>query len=289
MRWVLAVIVVLALGAGIYLLKPVRGPERDLTLVGDVERGNYTIRLGGCIGCHTDTANGGAQFGGGAPLATPFGTFVAPNISSDPDVGIGNWTLAMFSDALSNGEGPQGHLYPTFPYDSFTLMSDQEVADLYAALMASEPVPLAAPPHQINFPFNIRLAMAGWKNLFFHPGRYEPDPNQSETWNRGRYLAIGPAHCIACHSPRNAVGAIEAGREFTGNPEGGTGGRAPAITREALIEDGYDQVTLVEALRSGFTPNFDVLGGPMGEVIRDSTSQWSDEDLAAIADYLLAE
>lgn len=289
MRWVLALLVVVGLGTAVYLLKPVRGPERDLTLVGDVERGNYMIRIGGCISCHTDSANGVAMFGGGAVLPTPFGTFVPPNISSDPDAGIGRWTLAMFSDALSNGEGPEGHLYPSFPYDNFTLMSDQEVADLYAAMMASAPVPTEAPPHQVSFPFNIRLAMAGWKNLFFRPERYQPDPERSEEWNRGRYLATGPAHCIACHSPRNMFGAIEGGRAFTGNPQGGTGGRTPSITREALIEQGYNEALLIEALRTGFTPSFDVLGGPMGEVVRDSTSQWTDADLAAIAEFLLAD
>ena len=289
-RWlvVLGVLVVVGIGAAVYLLRPVSGPARDLTLVGDVERGNYLIRLGGCVACHTDTAGGRAFLSGGSGLATQFGTFVPPNITSDPSAGIGDWTLAQFSDAMSNGMGPDGHLYPVFPYENYTRMSDQEIADLYAALMATEPVSEPAAESQVPFPFNIRLAMAGWKNLFFSPARFVPEEGKSEAYNRGQYLAYGPAHCVACHSPRNALGALDWDKALTGSP-GGTGGRAPAITREALIEDGYDVTLLAQTLMDGFTPGFDVLGGAMGEVIKDGTSQWTDADRAAIAEYLLAE
>lgn len=285
---VLGVLAVVGIGAAVYFLRPVTGPARDLTLVGDVERGNYLIRLGGCIACHTDTASGRAFLAGGAGLTTPFGTFVPPNITSDPTAGIGDWTLAQFSDAMSNGMGPQGHLYPAFPYENYTLMSDQEIADLYAALLATEPVSEPAAASQVPFPFNIRLAMAGWKNLFFSPARFVPDEGRSEAYDRGKYLAHGPAHCVACHTPRNALGALDWGKALTGSP-GGTGGKAPAITRAALLDQGYDAESLAQTLLDGFTPGFDVLGGPMGEVIADSTSQWTEADRAAIAEFLLAE
>jgi mono/diheme cytochrome c family protein len=285
---VLGILAIVAIGAAVYFLKPVNGPARDLTLVGDVARGDYLIRLGGCVSCHTDAEGGRAFLSGGVGLETQFGIFVAPNITSDPNVGIGNWTLAQFADAMSNGMGPEGHLYPVFPYEHYTLISDQEIADLYAALMATEPVNTPAAESQIPFPFNIRLAMAGWKNLFFSPARFEPEEGRTDAYNRGKYLAYGPAHCVACHSPRNALGALEWDKALTGSP-GGTGGRAPAITREALIENGYDAETLAQTLMDGFTPSFDVLGGPMGEVIADNTSQWTAEDRAAIAEYLLAE
>jgi mono/diheme cytochrome c family protein len=289
-RWlvILGVLVIVGVGMAVYFLRPVTGPARDLTLVGDVERGNYLIRLGGCIACHTDTATGRAFLAGGAGLTTPFGTFVPPNITSDPEAGIGSWTLAQFSDAMSNGMGPQGHLYPAFPYENYTLMSDQEIADLYAALMATEPVSEPAAASQIPFPFNIRLAMAGWKNLFFSPARFVPEEGRSAGYERGKYLAYGPAHCVACHTPRNALGALDWDQAFKGSP-GGTGGKAPAITASALAGDGYDPTSLAQTLLDGFTPGFDVLGGPMGEVIKDSTSQWTDADRAAIAEFLLTE
>ena len=286
--WLVAVVVVAGLGAGAYMLKPVNGPARDLALVGDATRGAYLLRIGGCVTCHTDTKGGVAMLGGGPALTTPFGTFHAPNITPHPEAGIGNWSLEQFARAMSDGEGPQGHLYPAFPYENYTLMSDQEIADLYAGLRQVPPVAEKAKPHEVGFPFNIRLAVAGWKNLFFRPGRYAADPAQPEQWNRGRYLVFGPGHCVMCHSPRNALGAREAGRELAGNPAGGVGGKAPALTAAALGARGYDETTLVEALKTGFTPDFDVLGSAMGEVIADETSHWTDDDLAAVAAYLLA-
>ena len=286
--WTLAALAVLGLATGVYFLKPVTGPARDLTLVGDVARGDELMRLGGCVACHTDVANGKAYLSGGAGLVTDFGTFVPPNITSHPEAGIGRWTLAQFSEAMSDGKGPQGPLYPAFPYENYTLMSDQEIADLYAALMATEPVAEPAAQSDIPFPFNVRLLMAGWQNLFFSPRRFEPDPTQSDIYNRGKYLAFGPAHCVSCHTPRNGLGALDWDRAMTGSP-GGTGGRAPAITATALVAEGYDVETLAQTLRDGFTPNFNILGGSMGEVIADSTSYWSDEDLTALATYLLTE
>ncbi len=288
-KWVLlSLTLVVGLAAGAFFLKPVNGPARDLTLVGNVERGNYLIRLGGCVACHTDAAEGRAYLSGGAGLETSFGTFVPPNITADPDAGIGRWTIQQFSDAMSNGMGPQGHLYPAFPYENYTLMSDQEIVDLYAALMATEPVSAPAPESAIPFPFNVRLIMAGWQNLFFSPDRFQPEAGQSDLFNRGKYLAYGPGHCVACHTPRNALGALEWDQAFAGSP-GGTGGRAPAINAASLADDGYDVETLVQTLKDGFTPGFDILGGSMGEVIADSTSYWTDEDLTALATYLLSE
>lgn len=284
-QWVLLVIVVIGIGAGVYFLRPVSGPARDLMLVGDATRGAYLLRLGDCVTCHT--VKDGPELAGGPALATPFGTFYGPNITSDKEHGIGSWTLAQFSKAISDGEGPDGNLYPAFPYQHYTLMSDQEVADLFAALQATAPVATPSTPHEVSFPFNVRLALSGWKNLFFKPGRYVADTGHSETWNRGRYLVEGPGHCVMCHSPRNLLGAIDAGTELTGNPGGGVGGKAPALTTARLTERGYDVASLASALSDGFTPDLNVLGSAMGEVIADGTSQWTEEDREAVAGYLL--
>lgn len=282
-------VVVIAMGVGVYMLTPVNGPARDLTLVGDATRGEYLIRLGGCVTCHSDTRNGGTELAGGPGLATAFGTFYPPNISASRSAGIGGWTLAQFSKAMSDGEGPQGHLYPAFPYDSYTLMSDQEIADLYAALMARPADETPSRAHELGFPFNVRLALAGWKHLFFTPRRYAPDPARSEAWNRGRYIVFGPGHCVSCHSPRNALGGYAAGAELSGNMAGGPGGRAPSLLKADLEKHQYDAAALASVLLDGFTPGFDVLGGAMAEVVRDETSHWTEEDRAAVAAYLLGE
>lgn len=291
-RWrvIIGLALIVGIGLAVYFLKPVTGPERDLTLTADATRGAYIIRLGGCVACHTDIKNDGAHLAGGVPLETPFGAFVPPNITPDLVAGIGDWSLEEFSNAMSNGKGPGllNHYYPAFPYDNYTLMSDQDVVDLYAALMEEEPISTPAPPHQVSFPFNIRAAMLGWKNLFFKPERFSEDTTRSARWNRGNYLANGPAHCSACHTPRNFLGGRDDGRAFAGG-EGTPGGRVPGIDRERLVAEGYDIAGLTEALKTGFTPGFNLLGNAMGEVIEESTSHWTDEDVDAISAYLLDE
>jgi mono/diheme cytochrome c family protein len=288
--WIIGIVVVIGASAGFYMLTPVRGPARDTTLVGEVARGTYLIRLGGCVTCHTDPKDKDAMLAGthSAGLKTPFGEFFPPNITSSKSAGIGNWTLAQFAAAMSDGEGPDGHLYPAFPYDSYTLMSDQEIVYIYAALEAAPASDTPSTPHQVSFPFNVRLAMAGWKHLFFHPQRFAADASQSAEWNRGKYIVFGPGHCVTCHSPRNLLGGLEAGRELSGNAGGGPGGKAPSILKADLEKHDYDKDALIQTLTDGFTPGFDNLGGAMGEVVADETSQWTDEDRAAVAEYLMS-
>lgn len=283
----LGLLILFGLAGAAYFFMPVRGPERDLTLTADAERGAYLIRVGGCVACHTDIKNGGETLAGGTALVTPFGSFYPPNITSDPQAGIGAWSLEAFSNAMSNGVGANGeHLYPSFPFDNYTKMSDQDIVDLYAGLMATKPVATAAPAHDIGFPFNIRLAMQGWKRLFFTPQRFEINPEKSALWNRGAYLAEGPAHCGACHTPRNPFGAALNDQHFKGTPKGARP-FFPPIDSETLKAKGYDEATLIDALTGGFDPEFDTLGGEMGEVINESLMYWTADDMRALAIYLL--
>ena len=220
-------------------------------------------------------------------MDTPFGTFYPPNITPDRETGIGGWTLAQFSDALSNGVGPEGNLYPVFPYPNLTLMSDQDVVDLYAAIMAAPAVHQPSREHRVVFPLNYRLLVSGWKTLFFSPRRYHEEPSRSAAWNRGAYLADGLTHCVSCHSPMNALGATEPGRHYAGNAGTGPGGKAPPLTKLALAQDGYTVASLAETLSTGITPNAGKVGDEMGLVISDETSHWTDADRRAVAIYLL--
>ena len=197
--------------------------------------------------------------------------------------------MEQFSAALTWGVSPGGeNYYPAFVYPNYTRLSDQDIADLWAAFKTVPPVSSAAPAHEIGFPFNQRILINAWKRLFFAPGRYEPDPSRSARWNRGRFLVTGPGHCGTCHTPRNLFGAPDDARRLQGTEKGAHQEKVPPISADALRKGGWTKQTLAFSLRMGSKPDGDVFGGSMGDVVRDGTRWLSDADLNAIADYLLS-
>ena len=58
--------------------------------------------------------------------------------------------------------------------------------------------------------------MAVWREMYFTEATFKADPAKTPAWNRGAYLVEGLGHCSACHSPRNALGAIEKDKAFSG-------------------------------------------------------------------------
>lgn len=292
-RLVAACAVVIATAAAGYLalaLWPVGGGTAiPANLAGDAARGAYLARISGCVACHTNTAQGGAPLAGGAPLDTPFGVFHPPNITSDPVAGIGAWSLEDFARAVRRGVSEQGRpYYPVFPYDFYTHLTDQDVADLYAALRTVAPVAQTTRPHEIDPPFNVRAALKLWRALYFEPGPLPPGVSDDLAVERGRYLVRAAVHCGACHTPRNRLGARVETRRFDGAEGLPGGGSAPPITPEALRKRGWTAADLADALNSGLTPDGDVLGGLMGEAIANSLRFMTGSDRAAVAAYLLA-
>ncbi|HXP32234.1 MAG TPA: cytochrome c [Stellaceae bacterium] len=252
-----------------------------------VERGAYIFAAAGCVSCHTDVKHHGTPLAGGRPLSTPFGTFYSPNITADRQHGIGGWSLADFKRALRDGKDDDGDfLFPVFPYPSYTGMTDQDIADLYAYLMTQPPSAQADKPHEVKFPFGFRPLQRFWRYLFFNEGPLAAVPDQSAEWNRGRYLVEAVAHCEECHTPRNFLGALDRSRAFAGNPQGPDGQKAPNITPDPATGIGkwsIDDITTV--LASGMTPDFDSVGGGMGEVVA-GTEKLTDTDRHAIAVYV---
>ena len=178
-----------------------------------VKRGRDLAAIGNCNDCHT--VRGGQDFAGGLPVPTPFGTIYSSNITPDAETGIGRWSEAAFRRAMQSGVDRDGrHLYPTFPYDHFTHVSDEDDRALYAYLMTRPPVHAPARDNQLSFPFDQRAVVAGWKLLFPAPRHLSGPTSQSAEWNRGAYLVEGLAHCGACHTPRNALGAESAARRL---------------------------------------------------------------------------
>src|SRR5882757_2884952 len=247
-----------------------------------VKRGRYLAAIGNCNDCHT--VRGGRSFAGGLPVPTPFGTIYSSNITPDAKTGIGRWSEAAFRRAMQSGVDRDGqHLYPTFPYDHFTHVSDDDDRALYAYLMTRQPVRASARENDLAFPFNQRIAVAGWKLLFLRHGTYQPDSTKSAEWNRGAYLVEGLAHCGACHTPRNALGAEKTQASFAGGDVDNW--HAYAINSQSSAPVPWDMDALFRYLRQGWHPDHGVARGPMAEVV-SNLSEVPESDIRAIATYM---
>jgi mono/diheme cytochrome c family protein len=247
-----------------------------------VKRGRDLAAIGNCNDCHT--VRGGKDFAGGLPVPTPFGTIYSSNITPDAETGIGRWPEAAFRRAMQSGVNRDGqHLYPTFPYDHFTHVSDDDDRALYAFLMTQRPVHAPARENQLAFPFNQRVAVAGWKVLFLRHGSYQPDSTKSAEWNRGAYLVEGLAHCGACHTPRNALGAEKTQASFAGGDVDNW--HAYAINSQSSAPVPWNAEALFQYLRHGWHPDHGVARGPMAEVVTN-LSEVPEGDVRAIAIYM---
>ncbi len=273
-------------GLAVLILWPLPPPGAIAAVTGDVKRGAYLARLSGCVACHTTT--GKPSFAGGPALTSPFGSFFAPNITPDPEAGIGDWTFPQFVRAVRQGISPNGQpYYPAFPYEFYSTLTDRDLADLWAALQALPPVETTSQQHAVGFPFNVREGLKLWKSVFEQPATYVPRADKSNGWNRGRYIVDGPAHCGACHTPRNVAGGLSAKTGLTGDPAMMDGGKSPPLTTQALRERGYTKESLIAMLRTGVLPDGDAVGGSMVEVVHGSTTFLLTEHLNDIATYLL--
>ena len=287
MRWL--VVLGLVSAGGLYLLarpNPLSAAAVE-TLTGDAAKGEQVFWAAGCASCHmADKAEGEAQLvlSGGQRFPSDFGTFVAPNISQDPEHGIGNWSLIDLANAVTRGVSPQGeHYYPAFPYASYAKMELQDIADLHAFLRTLPADPTPSQPHELGFPFSLRDSIGVWKILFLSDDWALPG-NLTPTAARGRYIAEALAHCGECHTPRNALGGMDTARWLGGAPNPSGEGRIPNITPGKL---GWTAGDIVQYLTTGFTPEYDSAGGHMAHVV-ENMARLPEADRQAVAEYLLA-
>ena len=230
------------------------------------------------------TTKDAVPFAGGRALKTPFGTFYGPNITPDRKAGIGAWTEAQFIRAMRYGERPDGSNYfPAFPYPSFTKISDADLHDLWAYLRTLPPSSKPSQQHDLHFPFGFRFAVSVWKWLFFSPGAFTPSPQASTSVNRGAYLVQALGHCGECHTPRNFMGGPKSGRALAGG-KGPEGKDVANLTPTGLKK--WNDVDLKEFLLSGLSPDGDVTAAAMGEVVTNTTSKLTPQDLGALIAYL---
>ena len=253
--------------------------------VPDLANGQVMFNAGGCASCHAvPDQPDRLRLGGGVAIKSPFGTFYAPDISSDPTDGIGKWSEAEFVNAVMHGVSPDGqHYFPAFPYTSYQHARREDVLDLFAYLKTLPAVAGKVRDHDVHFPFNIRRNVGIWKFLFLDGKPFVADSAKSPQWNRGAYLVNSFGHCAECHSPRNALGGIMAGQRFAGGPNPEGEGWVPNITQKGLRE--WSAKDIAYFLKTGELPDGDSVGGAMTRVIKN-TSQLPDDDLAAMADYL---
>ena len=281
-----AALVVGVVGFGAFAWRPAIGkitpPTASAFAPDQIARGEVLAGAGYCATCHT--AKGGQPFAGGYPMKTSFGTIYSTNITPDAQTGIGTWSEAAFRRAMHEGVARDGsHLLPALPYDHFTKVSDADISDLYAYMMTRPAVAAPAKRNGIPFPLNIRALQAGWKLLFFKPGRFQPDPAKSAQWNRGAYLAEGLSHCGACHTPRGLLGAEKRDKAFAGAAIDNW--IAPPLTSANPSPAPWDQGELVAYLRTGISRYHGVAAGPMAPVVHDGLAKLPEADIQALAVY----
>src|ERR1700733_102936 len=249
-----------------------------------IAKGRYLTTVADCYACHT-VLDAGKPFAGGRPIETPFGIITSSNITPDNETGIGAWSDQQFVDAIRRGVRPNGsRLYPAMPFPAYTKMTRDDVLAIRAYLATVEPVHQAVEANTLPFPFDIREAMRPWDALYFTEGEFQPDSSQSADWNRGAYLVQGPGHCTACHTPKTFLGGDKSGDNLRGfNLQGWF---APYITTDTSQGLGqWSEADITGYLRTGHN-RMTAATGPMAEEIINSTSQYNDSDLHAMATYL---
>jgi len=248
-----------------------------------VSRGEYLARTADCMPCHTGDKS--KPYGGGLPIHTPFGMIYSVNITSDPDTGIGRWSFADFKNALHNGIRADGaYLYPAMPFDAYTGIEEDDLKALWAFVHRIPPAKVPNRENELAFPFDIRMGMLAWRELFFTPAFFKPTNGKSAQWNRGAYLAEAFGHCSDCHSPRNIMGAIKGKAQFTGTEIDGF--YAPDIASGALAKT-WNKDSLAQFLKTRSVPQRTAVLGPMAEVVHDSLAYLTATDLGDMVSYLL--
>jgi mono/diheme cytochrome c family protein len=285
----LAGLILLGAVAGWIVTAPQRLPDADVAQgPGDAARGARIFWAGGCASCHAATGAKGddrLKLGGGTVLKTQFGDFQPPNISSGSD-GLAGWTLAQFDNAMRRGVSPDGrHYYPAFPYTSYARMKAADIADLFAYLRTLPAVAGKPAEGAVAFPYNIRRGIGLWKRVYLDAAPVVALPaNAPAAARAGQYLVEGPGHCSECHSPRTPFGGVDKAHWLAGAPDPEGKGKIPNITPGKLR---WSAAEIADYLKTGFTPDYDSVGGTMVEV-QANMAHLSDADRAAIAAYLQA-
>ena len=266
------------------VIPPIERSSPESFSAESIAHGEALAAAGHCASCHTRP--GGQYYAGGYGVNTPFGIVYGTNITPDPKTGIGTWPLEAFLRAMRDGVARDGsHLFPAFPYNAYTKLTDDDLKALYAYLMTRQPVSATVPPNTVPFPLSVRALQEGWKILLFRSGRFQANPTKSDEWNRGAYLAEALSDCSGCHTPRNSLGGEKAGNAYAGAVVDGW--IAPALDEANPSPVPWTQEELFSFLRTGTSALHGAAGATMTPVIRDALALAvvPDSDVRAIAVY----
>lgn len=263
--------------------KALTEPESAIT----AERGEYVMRTADCMACHT--ADDGQPFAGGREIDSPLGVIYSTNITPDKDTGIGEYSLDEFRASLYDGLRKDGaHLYPAMPYENLRFLSEVDVQAMYQYFMQKVPaVKNKVPETALTFPFNQRWGLRAWNFLVLKDAEFKTVSDNAQI-NRGAYLVQGPAHCGACHSPRNLVMAQDGVSED--NPAFLTGGdlndwSVPDLRSKNSVTEQWSTQQMAHYLATGRNDHATSVG-EMSLVVEHSLQYLTKEDNLAIAAYL---
>ncbi len=252
-----------------------------------IAHGAYLAVAAGCDDCHTDSRNNGPAYAGGREMVTEFGRITTPNITPDKQTGIGGWSLAAFTRAMRWGIAPDGtHYVSAFPFPYFGRLTDADLAALKAYLDSLAPVsrPGLGGADSLGLLARTRDAVG----VALAAGSALPPVSSDPIVARGGYLVNSVGHCGDCHTPRTWLGAPDPTRELAGSHGGLEGRKAPNITPDAKTGIGdWTLDDIATALNTGETPDFQLLGGAMAEIVRN-TARLTEADRRAVAAYLKA-
>jgi len=265
-------------------IAPIDRPDPATFSAASVAKGEVLAAEGHCMSCHIH--QGGQPYAGGYGVNTPFGVIYGPNITPDPETGIGRWSLEAFDRAMHEGVTRDGsHLFAAFPYNAYTELSGEDVKALYAYLMTRPAVRATVPANTVPFPLNVRFLQGGWKLLCFKSKRYEPDSTKDAQWNRGAYLAQAVTDCGGCHTPRNAIGGEKLRDTYFGAVVDNW--IAPGLVKDNPSPIPWTREELFTFLRTGVEPLHGATAATMTPTIRDALALpvVPDSDVRAIARY----
>lgn len=264
------------------LLLPLAAQAADEQLI---ERGKYLARAADCVACHS--VEGGAEYAGGLPLESQFGTIYGTNITPDKEHGIGNYSADDFFRAVTEGEKPDGsQLYPAMPYTSYRLLKREDSDAIYAYLMSLAPIAKPSPQTDLAFPFNLRFGMSFWNLLYKDVVELQSSEGKSEPWQRGQYLVEVLGHCGECHTPRNAIGGLQQDQRMQGGVL--LGYEAPSLLADDLAKRGWNTDDLATFLKHGISAQGSMFN-EMYPVLHHSTQYLPQDDHKAMATYLLGD